>query len=71
MQVKACIVVEETILLKNFIVELKWIWQIFLLMSFIHSFILARWHMPFHIPVLRPVSWAGPMHSLRSGTSVV
>jgi len=31
----------------------------------------ARWHVPLHIPVLRPASWAAPMHSLRGGTSLV
>ena len=31
----------------------------------------ARWHMPLHIPVLRPASQAGPVRSLRGWISVL
>jgi len=31
------------------------------------SLSFTRWHVPLHLPVLRPASQAGPMHDLRGG----
>ena len=48
----------------------NWHIPVFFLSFFLSFFLYEESHAP-HVPVLRPASWAGPMHDLRGGTSVV